>query len=236
MIQSGGCWAAYSLWRAGYLKQGTCPWCGLADETLQHMWWECPKHESHRQEVKQKLSEAGLTLPDCLALHGIPPEPSAQLQGPVWRSGSEGSIDPEPTDLVGDDRIAWAIACEWLESELTATGQTCHVDELTVRQMAGWLHGDYTALPQWQIEEAIGCLPEDVSCYTDGGVDHGTRYWMGAGTWGMYVPGMSLEEVPEQLLEVGHARQHQEGVIVLGKLRGLPSHPPGSKRWGSMPV
>ena len=47
---------------------GRCP-CELAEETVQHVFWECPRYAGHRQSCEQGL---GGRLPPCLAQLGAP--------------------------------------------------------------------------------------------------------------------------------------------------------------------
>ena len=152
MIQSGACWTAHGLWRAGYLEKGTCPWCGVHEETLKHLWWECPAHAHLRTSLKHKLTEQGITLPVCLELHGIPPEPSADMLGPMWPSAVTEQQPQDVAPLAGDDMVAWAECTEWLQGELRGAGHDDKIERLSVRQAACWFHGDYGELPGWNMD------------------------------------------------------------------------------------
>ena len=72
---------------------GRCP-CELAEETVQHVFWECPRYAGHRQSCEQGL---GGRLPPCVAQLGAPMQLPAlaawkssfgpsQWQRPAWRA------------------------------------------------------------------------------------------------------------------------------------------------------
>ena len=167
-IQAGALWTAHSLHKAGYLPTGTCPWRGIADEDLRHLWWECPAFESCRVEVWKHLRDLPWQrLPACLALRGIPVEPAADLLGPLWRrqDGPEGADEHEghAMDLQSDDRIAWIQVTNELAA-VAAPAQPNHVADLTVRQLGQFIQGGFPDFPQWVAPRIEGCLRMTSTC------------------------------------------------------------------------
>ena len=233
LIQAGGLWTASSLQKAGYLTTGLCPWCGKEEETLQHLWWHCPHHESCRKQLKDRYPRLLQEIPTCLALHGIPPpEPAGDLMGPMWRAVDR---DPQTTeseeteDLQGDDRTAWAQVQYNIQQEMAAQRQQPNTALLTLRQTAQWILGEYAPLPAWPQTVAAAVATEQVSTYTDGAVDLGDKLWTGMGTWGVHAPGRLVEELPESLLDIAHVKHHEEGALVYGQSLG-PAPPRPAKR------
>ena len=188
MIQSGGLWTTHSLHNAGYLQHGTCMWCGIEDEDLAHLWWRCPHHEHRRASVRLALKQAWTTLPPCLSLHGIPVEPHANLEGPLWGNNSDAD-DTHANELQGDDRLAWHAVlhelCEALEIESGQESEDCA--QLSIRQLAQKLLGNYQPLAQWAHPRFAEPATEAISTYTDGGLEQGNLAWLSSGTWGMYM-------------------------------------------------
>ena len=163
-------------------------------------------------------------LPRCLTRHGLPPEPAADLQGPLWRRGDcPPGPEREPTsvlDLQGDDRIHWAECCQAVQREMDAAQQSQPIQQWTVRTMTLWLQGDFQALPRWR-QPRLDREPVDTpDVYTDGGVDNGQKLWTGQGTWGLFKPRGDQADLGHNLQEVAHSRTLPEGVQAYGQLLG----------------
>ena len=176
MIQAGGLWTGCSLAKAGYLANGLCPWCGIEDEDLEHLWWRCPCHEQWRGQVRRLLPHGWEYLPPCLAQHGIPPEPAGKLDGPRWRAcdcNLDAGPPPEETELIGDTRLAWAEVSQLVEQELRLQQPTANLEDLTIRQVAQWINGDYLQLPPWNIEACPTAEEGPCTAFSDGGVEGG---------------------------------------------------------------
>ena len=189
MIQAGGLWTASCLHKAGFLASPSCPWCGSAEEDLEHLWWGCPHHEHCRQKVRRLVAD-WTQLPKCLSNHGIPPEPAGDPTMPLWRlTDCPGDVREWDADidgnLHGDDRLAWYEVKEQLEQEAAAAGVELDTKELTARQLALWIHGNFDDLPEWELRNYEKEEHEDITVYTDGGVDMGHSLWLGHGTWGV---------------------------------------------------
>ena len=225
MIQVGGLWTASSLKHAGFLQDDSCPWCRQKQEDLYHLWWECPEHEHCRARVRMLLgSQEVAMLPRCLTLHGLPPEPAADLQGPLWRRcDCPPGPEREPTsalDLQGDDRIHWAECCEAVKRDMDAEQQSQPLEQWTVRTMTLWLQGDFQALPRWRLPRLDREPMDAPDVYTDGGVDNGQKLWTGQGTWGLFKPRGGQADLGDSLQEVAHSRTMPEGVQAYGQLLG----------------
>ena len=191
MIQSGGLWTAHTLHKAGFLASSACPWCGGEKEDLDHLWWSCPSHEHHRTRIRQLVDDCS-KLPKCLANHGIPLGPARDPAMPLWRFADcpgdlhEWDVDAEG-ELQGEDRVAWNIVQAELQQEASGLGIDLDTKDLTVRQLALWLHGGFDRLPDWVLEECEQVAPSDVTVYPDGGVEMGDKIWFGPGTWCIYL-------------------------------------------------
>ena len=75
--------AVYTEDRASkHFKRGSaeCPFCGHANETRYHMWWECSRWEEYRRPVLEALPVAPVALPKCLTLCGILPSGTPQYE------------------------------------------------------------------------------------------------------------------------------------------------------------
>ena len=132
MVQSGAVWTASTLHKAGYLQSDVCSSCGKAAETLKHLWWDCPEHEHHRKRIRTLVPDGPDCLPPCLAHFGIPVEPSADLQGRMWKQGKELGTEAKLTPMQTE---AWtAVADEWVQQ---APHAGVHIlSELAVCQLA----------------------------------------------------------------------------------------------------
>ena len=221
MIQSGGLWTAHAMCKAGYLTSGLCHWCGEETEDLAHLWWRCKAHAHHRQEVLRKLGGRWEQLPPCVALHGIPVEPTADLEVPPWTRGVErGLSEHSRYHLVGDDRIAWTQIELELQTQTEYPNLPREPGKLTTRQLAQWMHGDFGEFPAWEIAELRGEPPAEPNLYTDGGVDFGQLPWLAFGAWGLHLPEQSSEALPLQLRDDAHVTETEHGVIAGGQTNG----------------
>ena len=221
MIQSGGLWTAHSLKKAGYLTCDVCPWCGIEPETLDHLWWRCPAHEHHREEVRKLLQQSWTELPSSLALHGIPTESTVLHGSKSWlcsnaKATDEGQWNQEPTELQGDQKIAWNQVHAELTHQLTARG--LQQEAITTRQLVQWMHGDYQPMPTWTHTRCQQHAPTQVTAYPDGAVDHGTTNWMGRGTWGLYTT--DSDQTMAELQDVATTQRHLNGWMAYGATAG----------------
>ena len=113
-ILSGSLRTRDKLYRAELVASPICIFCGLAAETLQHMWWHCPAWKTLRYDPNLPSEACRREQPPCTQNLGIAMEDDEcigfQQQEPC---GAEvecpaelpGSIDEE---MMCDDRvIAW---------------------------------------------------------------------------------------------------------------------------------
>ena len=63
-------------------------------------------------------------------------------------------------------------------------------------------------------------LPRGITIFSDGGLELGQKTWTGMGTWGVHIPGMLVEDLPDELLDIGHAKHHPAGALVYGQALG----------------
>ena len=70
-ILSGSLRTRDKLYRAGLVDSPICIFCGLADETLQHMWWHCPAWDSLRLDPYLPSAACRRELPPCTQHLGI---------------------------------------------------------------------------------------------------------------------------------------------------------------------
>ena len=187
MIQSGALWTGHAMHKAGFRTSPSCPWCGAGCEDLKHLWWECPAFEHLRVRARDLLKgRSPECLPSCIALHGIPVGPAADLLGRLWRTQdcpaapSEKYLE-QAMDLQGDDRIAWIDCCEWVCAEMGEQRHDANIHSLTIRQMAQWLQGGFTEFPLWQAGAVHDHPPSNPSLYTDGSVTRGRHPWTAQG-------------------------------------------------------
>ena len=118
-----------------------------------------------------------------------PPEAAGIAGGKLWRSQDcpqTEKRDEEPQGLHGDDRAAWAAVLDQCKQEAAEIGATFNEEELTARQLALWIHGNYQDFPVWPHTHSQAEVGSNITVYTDGGVEMGTSFWMGMGTWGVY--------------------------------------------------
>ena len=114
-ILADSIWTAALRHRIGKLPAATCPHCCRCEETLEHMWWECPAWESQRAahaEANEAFSDA---WPVCLKRCGICPQGCSAPVAPVQRmmvaileARHAAELVAAPARFVGGQRLRTA--------------------------------------------------------------------------------------------------------------------------------
>ena len=60
-----------NLFRAGLAASPVCPFCGLEDEDLVHIWWRCPRWHSYRDDLSLPSESYRRDSPACTQNLGI---------------------------------------------------------------------------------------------------------------------------------------------------------------------
>eukprot|EP00969_Alexandrium_andersonii_P346268 15307263-Alexandrium_andersonii.AAC.1 len=83
------------LWCQARLKharggEGTCPLCGLDEETTFHKLWECEKTQAVRLQAGGDIAGGIQHLPSPLAIFAVPPRMAVSLKGKQLRGSEQG--------------------------------------------------------------------------------------------------------------------------------------------------
>ena len=106
------------LAQAGLAHSANCPFCGQADETLEHMWWQCPAWAHLRSSPDLPSESQREALPPCT------------LQLSVWMeaAGPAAAVQAKAMDRMMLSIVASRAAAESnLEVNLPLGEQPAHV-------------------------------------------------------------------------------------------------------------
>ena len=228
MVQAGGLWTAHNLYKAGYLQLDVCPWCQGAQETLEHLWWECPAFEHLRADIRRYIPLGQHRhLPPCVALHGLPTELSGDLHGDVWRAqdipwaGDDPDVTPQDTctrqgqpTMTTDQALAWQQALPLLHRA------GCEANNLTLRHLGEWMQEGYEPLPHWHLQAEEERAPAAINTYSDGSLWFGSCVWTGMGAWGVHKPGNDAQPLPPALAGKAWQEATPDGTTWSGQVLG----------------
>ena len=163
VIQAGGLWTAATLRKAGLIDSPACPWCSDQQESLEHLWWECPAMSEIRRVALGTINFDHASLPRTLAIHGLAPEMGNDVDLAFW-STTPGSSHTHTHGAREDARHIpqYAAAEAGIAPEKTG--------KLSMRQLLLRIAGHFTHFVPGPLQPISGAAPELPNCYTDGGI------------------------------------------------------------------
>ncbi|WP_353239581.1 hypothetical protein, partial [Limnohabitans sp.] len=162
-IQAGGLWTASTLFAAGLLDSPNCPWCGGAPEDLEHLWWVCPAMAEERRRALSAMQVDHRQLPNALAIHGLAPELGNCVHLAFWA----GASDQNANVALGARADVGHIP-EQAAAEAGIPGGVA--SRLTMRQLLHRIAGPFTHFVPGPVSGVSDRAPDEINCFTDGGV------------------------------------------------------------------
>ena len=95
LVRTGSAWARDRLYHAGPVASQACPRCGVPQQTVAHIIWECPGYVSIRKEVHSEFGENGKLFLHKALMLGIAPKMTAAQGTTYW--GTEFTFLQENT-------------------------------------------------------------------------------------------------------------------------------------------
>ena len=225
-IQSGGLWTAKQMKTAGLVDEDVCPWCKGAVEDLEHLWWRCPAFDAERRTALRELRFRYEEIPSALALHGLAPELAIDVGRGFWcfdeddtAPGGDTGAAPErahvPVWAAEEAGIPWAVA------------RPC-----TFRQLLDSLAGPAPHYRPGPVPAITEQAPDDINCYTDGGLRFRPDGPAAIGNWGGIWTGPVIEEGADLLARSGWVEAGTQGTLFWGQLDGPAISSTRSEAWG----